>query len=226
MPDAYRPDLPTFCDILRHYSRHGLIYFKELSDDMQRNIRLKLGGSIEDNDHEIDRKLASIKNGQQPGLKFLPMPRPGGKDFRASFFLPRIHVDNDDNYTCSFLIIFWVEREGGKTIAIRLEPPMRLESTEEDADAHRYTHLQLTIAVKGPNIVTDFADWTPKSYPAFPLGYSHPLQMFVGMAIAAHGYSASSKKEYLRRAISDSMAEGNAALIAQKIFVELKRTFG
>ncbi|HET7461453.1 MAG TPA: hypothetical protein VFJ82_09390 [Longimicrobium sp.] len=32
-------------------------------------------------------------------------------------------------------------------------------------------------------------DWIPVKYPAYPLGTSEPLKMFLAMATAIHGYS-------------------------------------
>ena len=205
MADPYRPDLAIFCNILLDYSRHGLAYFKRQSSQMQGKMRASLGGYLEDNGDQIAWKLARISKGNQSQLRFLPMPRPGGNDFKASFFLPRITRNDDESYTCSFIVVFWVDRDNGKTMAVRFEPSGGL------GDPHAYTHLQLTRKVTDPNITTSFEPWVPDSYPAFPLGYDHPLQLFVGMAVAVHGYSASNKREYVRAAIMDSMVMASRA---------------
>lgn len=224
MTDPYCPDLAAFCDILRDYSQHGLGYFKDQSQDRQQTLRQALGGSLENKYEEIERKLAEIKNGSPSRLRFLPMPRPAGRDFMMSFFLPRIWRTDDQRYMCSFVVLFWVERELGKTIAVRLEP-----SGEAD-DAHSYTHLQLTRTILSPTItsplITSLDYWVPESYPAVPLGYDHPVQLFVGMAVAVHGYRANNKKEYARAAIQDSMLQGASAIRARQILDEMKRMLG
>lgn len=222
MVDAYCPDLATFCDILRDYSLHGLAYFKDQSSELQRRMRADLQGSLEDDKYQIARKLVAIRKGNQTQLGFLPMPRPGGNDFKASFFLPRITSNYDGNYMCSFIVLFWVDvgAEKGNTIAVRFDP------RGEAGNPHAYTHLQLTRTIKNPNISTGFEQWVPTSYPAFPLGYDHPLQLFIGMAVAVHGYTARDKGEYVRAAITESMAQGNAALRARKILEEVKRMLG
>ena len=214
MPEVYRPDLSTFCDILRDYSQHGLLYFKNQTRDMQQKIRSALRGELEDNPEQIDHKLGTIKKGGQSLLQFLPMPQPGGTDFKASFFLPRITRENSGNYTCSFIVIFWIERDMGKTMAIRIEP------SGDPGNAHAYTHMQLTRT--SGNITTSLENWTPESYPALPLGYHHPLQLFIGMAVAVHGYSRNDQKEYIRAAITDSMSQGSSALRARRILDEVK----
>ncbi len=217
MAEAYRPGLATFCDILRDYSHHGLAYFKDQSTDMQQSMRAALSGGLEDNAYHIERKLAEIGKGNRPQLQFLPMPRPAGRDFKASFFLPRITRNDDESYSCSFTVVFWIEKEKGKTMAVRFEPSGGI------GDSHAYTHLQLTRTIKDPNITTSFKPWVPDSYPAFPLGYDHPLQLFVGMAVAVHGYSASNKREYVRAAIMDSMV---MAPRARRILEEAKSMLG
>ncbi len=222
MADAYRPDLATFCDILRDYSRQGLTYFKDQPSELQQRMRADLAGSLEDDESRIAQKLAAIRKGNQSQLRFLPMPRPGGNDFNASFFWPRITSSNDGSYRCSFIVLFWVEVEAdkGKTIAVRFDP------RGEPGDPHAYTHPQLTRTIRDLNITTGFEQWVPTSYPAFPLGYDHPLQLFVGMAVAVHGYTATDQGEYVRTAITESMAKGNAALRARKILDEVKRMLG
>jgi hypothetical protein len=115
MTDPYRPDIGAFCDILRDYSRYGLSYFKDQTRDMQQRMRTVLAGGLEDNDDQIEAKLAAIKKGGQSQLRFLPMPRPGGTDFKASFFLPRIVRSGDGTYASHSLLCFgskrkWVRR--------------------------------------------------------------------------------------------------------------------
>lgn len=218
MTVPYRPDLATFCDILRDYSRHGLLYFREQSSDTQGRIRSALGGGLEDSGDQIDAKFAAIKRGGQSQLRFLPMPRPGGNDFKASFFLPRIDPGPGANYSCSFTVLFWIERDTGRTIA------MRFESSDGPGNAHAYTHMQLTRTIGA--MTTSFEQWIPDSYPAVPLSYDHPLQLFVGMAVAVHGYSANEKNEYVRAAMTASMAQGSALERARKILDEVRRILG
>src|SRR5260370_41567716 len=138
MPEVYAPDLPTFCDILRDYSRYGLLYFRGQESATQQKIREALRGSLEDNADRIERKLAATKKGDPASFGFLPMPKPGGNDFRAAFFLPHITSGLGANYTCSFALLFWIDRDMGKTVAIRIEPSGGVNN------AHAYTHMQLT----------------------------------------------------------------------------------
>ncbi|MBR0894600.1 hypothetical protein JQ616_06545 [Bradyrhizobium tropiciagri] len=218
---AYEPDLETFCDILRDYSRHGLTYFKTHSTALQGMLRASLGGHIEDNDDRIERKLATLKKGGQADLSFLPMPKPSGKEIKAGFFLPRIVPGDEGKYQCSFEIIFWIERDRGKTFGMRFEP-----AGENPSDSHCYPHVQLTRQFDPPTVTTHLESWMPTSYPAIPLGYKHPLQLFLGMAVALHGYSANGKEEYARAVIIDAMRRGQAALRAKQILEEVKRMLG
>jgi len=228
MTDPYCPNLPTYCNILRDYAIHGQRYFDGLSGDVQKRIRGKLGGHIETDGYAIDTKFKSIKDKKSVSspFRFLPMPKPGSDEFQASFFLPKIDIKSDDKYECSFNIIFWIDKDGGKTIAVRLEPPMQVKPSEEDADAHRYSHLQLTATCRSPDVATDLPAWAPQSYPGFPLAYRHPLQFFIGMVISVHGYNEKNRARFASQTIKDSMKTAAAAQTSVRIFAEMERTFG
>lgn len=219
MPDQYRPNLSEFCNILRDYSRHGLSYFDTQSADTRQKLRESISMRLEDNAKQIEYKLGAITKGRHERLGFLPMPRPGGHDFKASFFLPRIatRIDDPEWYDCSFVVVFWIERERGKTIAVRFE-----RSDDED-DAHAYSHLQLTKRIDDVSVATSFQDWIPDSYPAFPLRCDSPIQLFVCMVVSVHGYSANNKREYSRLTIEEAMTQGQAALRARNLLEEMKK---
>jgi len=215
MDAAYSPDFDTFCEILRDYSRHGIAYFKSLPDQTQRKMRAKLENKIEANDDNVDAVIAAIKRGERKEFDFLPMPKPGGRNFAASFFQPRMKVDGNGRYSCSYVVVFWIDNAEGKTIAIRLE-------SGAAGSAHAFMHMQLTRSTRSPAIETSFETWIPTSYPAIPLGYVHPVQVFAGMAMAVHGYSADGNRKYVREVVLDSMK----ADIARDILAEIKRLFG
>jgi hypothetical protein len=210
--EPYQPSLGDFCDILRDYSHSGLKYFKKLPGAIQQGIRQSLGNKLEENSQLFDLKFSKIKQGKSSSLNFLPMPQPGGDDFAASFFLP--YITGTSCYTCSFTVLFWINFGKGATCAIRFEP-----SGGQD-NAHGYTHMQLSRDVQGMS--TSFELWTPSSYPAVPLGYHHPIQLFVGIATAVHGYAPGPKasNNYVRRAILDAIGDASAA---KKILCEVDR---
>jgi hypothetical protein len=214
MDTRYRPDLDTFCDILRDYARHGLKHFKAQPDSVQRAIRAALENHIEDDEREIDVKFGAVKReGPARELKFLPMPKPGGHDFRVSFFLPRFKRSDGGGYTCSFVVLWWIERDKGRTLALRVEP-------SEAGTAHAYTHWQFTREIGA--ITTSSEPWLPTSYPAIPLGYDHPVQLFMGLAAAVHGYGGSESAEFVRHRIREAMAQGSPGR-AEKLLGELGR---
>jgi hypothetical protein len=184
-------DIDEFCGVLQDYALAGLKDFKKLKDETRKKIRTALSEQLEDNDRTLGNKIGRIKHGD-PGLLFLPMPKSEGKDFTASFFRPEnIHVGPP--YTCSFTVLFWIEK-ANRTCALRFEP------SHGSGTAHAYAHMQLTHKIFGvgdgtEDFTTDGPTWIPDSYPAIPLGYHNPMHLFIGLAVAVHGYDGMTEME-------------------------------
>jgi len=110
-------------------------------------------------------------------VKFIPMPGEQPSGIEHAFFMP-IRIDDERT---AFDLLLLCPRE--KCLGFRFEPGDSGDTT------HGYGHIQMNRAMCGGDLpVEGLPDWVPKSYPAFPLRTSEPLEMFLSMATSIHGY--------------------------------------
>lgn len=227
MSDPFHPGLDEFCEIIRIYARHGIAQYKELSGEVRRRIKRKFGMLLEDDITKLEVKLAKIKRGSKADVFFVPAPLAAHNDFQIALFLPSIEILGDGSYQCKFTIAFWIDKCGGKLMALRLEPP------DAETHAHSYCHLQITKTMKIKNgenelpLETDQESWVPVSYPGFAVEYGHPLHYFAGVAIAIHGYARKkTQMEFVRKIVHDCFTQPQLANRARRIMDEIDRKFG
>jgi hypothetical protein len=215
----YNPPLADFCDILRDYSLSGLSFYRNLAGPSKKEIFSQLGLLIEDDAQALEWKFSEVKNRRPQEIRLVPMPKPSGTDFFASFFVPQFRFLPKKQFACSFSLLFWVNHDGGRTIAFRLEP------AGEGTNAHGYSHVQISQLVKFPRHETSLEKWVPTSYPAFPCRLEAPLHFFAAAAMAVHGFNAQTNSHYFASAITAAMQTGGSAERARRILSEVQRAF-
>jgi hypothetical protein len=220
MTSAYDPSLGDFCDILKDYALSGISFWHTLGGKRQTEVARLFGPLIENDPQQLEWKFSEAKKERAPQFNFIPMPEPSGRDFVISFFVPRFDFSSGKKFRCGFLLVAWINHNGGRTVAFRFE------AAHGDNTSHAYDHLQLTRIMNSPDHTSSFEKWIPQSYPAFPFVLANPLEFFATIAVAVHGYSRKHKAHYVAKTVSSAMQDGNAALRGRRVVEEINRLFG
>jgi hypothetical protein len=127
----------------------------------------------------MDFMLSAVLGNQQVELNFIPMPVcPEGQGFERSFFAP-IAEHNGGALRLSFEFFVLVKED--KCMAFRFE-------LAHPETTHDYAHVQLNRRLLHKGLSID-PDWIPDAYPAFPTSARNSLELFLCMAVAAHGWT-------------------------------------
>jgi hypothetical protein len=177
------PEL-NYEDLMWLYARQGIADWLEADDALKKRARECLGaGGIAESNSEARGTIGTIYDGTNSDcLRFIPMPKvPVNSGIDRCFFLPIRQLKRDGREIVGFELFMLVARTD--CLAFRFEP------AHSPRSAHGYGHAQLcremhrkTIEVKGIPV------WMPDRYPAFPISASAPLEIFLCMAMAVHGY--------------------------------------
>ena len=163
------------------YSRRGLADWKRVSYQVSRIARNCLtNAGIAETEKEADLAIHEFWDPEDTSrLKFIPMPSRRKKGTERCFFLPiRLRKANGSE---SMGFELFVLVKGKSCLAFRFEPA-------HGNSVHGYGHVQLTKVLKKKTAKTPIPSWIPDSYPAFPIGTSDPLDVFLAMAVSVHGY--------------------------------------
>ena len=213
----FEPALEGYCEILRDYSLNGLGYFNSLRSEIRTKVSRRLRVQIEDDEWAIrDKFKKAAAQSAQVSFGLLPMPKPGDDNLELAFFIPRFRRGPASSFSCSFCLLLWrnvVQTSVGRAMAFRFEV--------SDPGAHSYPHIQMSRIVRDPVCKTDWPDWSPDSYPAFPLAAESPIAMFLSLITAMHGYDPADTTKYVQAAIRDSMRQASSAARADKLVAEL-----
>ena len=161
---------PDIIELLFGYAKMGVDCWNRISIPDKRKSNIPLSGKVAENDGDLGQTIWANK-----GL-FIPMPRINyPKDIEQCFFLPRGRPDNEKLAFELCLVL-----GGGHCLSFRLEPC-------QGGGTHRYAHVQMNRTLN--EVPTQkIPCWLPESYPAFGIGSSEPLKMFLYMARSVHGH--------------------------------------
>lgn len=168
-------------EILRLYARRGLSDWAAAPPELKRRSSIFLGAQIATNEVEADVTIATLYTRTNANrLRFIPMPlHPKRQGFDRAFFLP-VCKPTKESVLVSYELFIIVNGQNG--LAFRFEPA-------HGRPTHDYGHVQMSQQLLERTISPNTLGWVPVKYPAYPLGTSEPLKMFLSMATAIHGYS-------------------------------------
>ena len=169
------------CDlrhVMRLYSKRGYEDWKRSTNAKHRQaVRKCFASAIADSERDVEKTIGRVFGGEDQRELFVPMPKCPSEDVDWCFFLPMNANDKQRLFLRLFLLI---KCSGNNWLAFRFE-------TGGPATRHAYSHVQITQHVLesaskfGPH-------WLPCSYPAFPTPARDPLEMFLAMMVAVHGF--------------------------------------
>ncbi len=164
------------------YARQGIRDWRNAPDRLKRRAREHLGVNIAERDREAEQTIHNFNNGgKKGGLRFIPMPKHQTAGIERCFFLPVRKIVSGGRETAGFELFLLVTSD--RCMAFRFEPADVRPST------HDYGHVQLCRTVLEKSLpIEAIPEWLPVSYPAFAISSSDPLQMFLCMTTAVHGY--------------------------------------
>jgi len=165
-------------EFMMAYAKRGVRYWESAVKDATKTRALRLlQNQVATNDDEVKVIINSVRSGAKRVL-YVPMPKAHRADIELCLFLP---VRVDDNKT-SFELLMLLESDE-RCLAFRFEPADPGDTT------HGYGHIQMNRRMEGGvRDVAGLPGWVPKSYPAFPLRTSEPIEMFLSMVTSIHGY--------------------------------------
>jgi hypothetical protein len=158
---------------------------RSLRENLERQERqARLLDAIEWEEDRIRGELneGKIQGGGNPS-KFSPLPPPDNNDVLCSFFRP---VFNTVRQTCNIQVA--IVPKIHRSYGLRFEVGM-----ENETDAHRHSHVQLTRKFNDPKPIcttTLPASW-PQSYPAVFTGCSTYCDVWLSVLTAIYGFSES-----------------------------------
>jgi hypothetical protein len=202
----YKPDLADYCDLLREYGTSGILHYKDLKPGLRARLEMSIPARLlETDEYRIEQKFAAAKKRDSKPFNLIPMPQPIGPGVDAAFFIPRFRFNDPNSFSCAFCLILWINGGVPKTMAFRIEPPdppgVDAATGLQNSDAHQYSHIQISRKVREPDYATSIDDWTPESYPAFPLFNPTPLRLFLTTIVSIHGYDPAHQHRFIFSAL-------------------------
>ena len=169
-------------DLMKLYSRRGLADWKKTPHPLRKRARKHLTyAGIAEDQAQATIAINTIWNQNNTSrIKFIPMPKRSKNAFERCFFLPIREITANGCQSMGFELFVLVDESN--CLAFRYE-------AAHPGSIHDYGHVQLTKRVKKRTAPTEIPSWIPDSYPAFPIGTSDPLNVFLAMAVSVHGYS-------------------------------------
>ena len=160
---------PNIKDLMLGYAKMGVDGWSRISTPDKRTVSIPLSGKVAENVGELGQTIWHNK-----GL-FIPMPRINyQRDIAQCFFLP---IGRPDNKRLAFelCLVFG----GGQCLSFRFEPCQE--------NTHCYAHVQMNRTLNGVQAKA-IPCWLPESYPAFGIGSSESIKIFLYMTRSIHGH--------------------------------------
>ena len=171
-----KPDLNV---LMLEYSKRGIQDWRNVNSLLRKKSLECLSNAIAENEIEA-KEVIGVK---QTKSLFVPMPMKTkyNKGFEWCFFLPK----RNNGILNSLILFLLVNRARRNCLAFRFETSLRKNTP------HGYPHMQLTRKIaesSSGNSIQGIPEWIPDSYPAFPIPAHDPLEMFLCMVTAVHGF--------------------------------------
>ena len=165
---------------MKLYSVRGLSDWKETPMSLRKRALEQLTpAGIARNTTEANIAINTIWNQcNMSRIKFIPMPKRSKKALESCFFLPIRNIAANGCQSMGFELFVLVDKSN--CLAFRYE-------SAHPGSIHDYGHVQLTKVLKRRTAPTTIPSWIPDDFPAFPLGTSNPLDLFLAMAVSVHG---------------------------------------
>lgn len=166
-------------ELLTLYAVRGIADWVKAQRSIQDRARRLLRNQIAENRWAVSNVIKASLRGSGTGPStFIPMPKFRHKGIDQCFFLP---IREPQAGKTAFDLLLFVDESN--TLGFRFEPADSPEST------HGYGHVQLNRSMCGGGIAIEgIPKWLPETYPAFAIGTSDPVLMFLSMATSVHGY--------------------------------------
>ena len=156
-------------DLMMGYAKMGVDCWSRISTPDKRKASKPISGQVAENNADLGQTMWTGKR------LFIPMPRINyDRDIEQCFFLP-IGRPIDRRLTFELCLVL----AGEQCLNFRFEPCQ--EGT------HRYAHVQMTRTLNRMR-ADAIPSWLPESYPAFGIGSSDPIKMFLYMTRSIHGH--------------------------------------
>ena len=224
-----RPLNGDLSNVMRPYAERGIREWSSECSELKERAMACVRWHIADSKPVMDECL----NGRQP--VFIPMPQGVGVesgDFDRAFFLPEV----ESGRLKLLMVLLQLARTSkpepqDRAIGFRFEPAeghrqQELSPPEESHTRHAYPHVQLTRRFR-PSAGTKRSlagapCWLPERYPAVPLPSDTPLDLFLVMVVAAHGYPARTQ-DLLAEILQESAAVYNLRWYRSRLAMLLRR---
>ena len=176
-------EVKRFLNLLRLYARRGLEDWRNESRNFRNYAIRSLSADIALDETQADVTINATyvaADGSVDRFRFIPMPRIPRRGPNRFFFLPiREYVNGKVRYSFDLFLL----AESGNSLGFRFEPSHGIHTP------HGYPHVQICRELLRKTIVIHAApNWVPVSYPAFPIPSGCPVDIFLAMAVAVHGF--------------------------------------
>lgn len=168
-------------NLMWNYARQGIAHWDKAPDAIKRRAIAVLSNRIADKEWQASN---TIKNANENGAdcQFIPMPNINHKGILFCFFLP-MRSANGQKVLFAFDLFLLVDQEN--CLGFRFEP------ADPPDQSHGYGHIQMNRTMLNKTFSPHgIPDWLSDSYPAFPIGTSDPVQMFLLMTMSVHGHGS------------------------------------
>lgn len=171
-------------DLMHNYARQGIACWKDAPNPVKLRAIAVLANKIAENDWQASSTIDGA-NATGAGGRFIPMPNINHDGILFCFFLP-MRTKNGEQVQFSYDLFLLIDDEN--CLGFRFEP-------SDPADhAHGYAHVQMNRKMlKETFAAGGIPQWLSVSYPAFPIGTSDPLRMFLLMTMSIHGHGSGYK---------------------------------
>ena len=201
--------LEKLIELMKLYSRRGLADWKETPYPLRKSARRHLThAGIAENEAQANIAINTIWNQNNTScVKFIPMPKRSRNAFERCLFLPIREITANGCQSMGFELFVLVDETN--CLAFRYE-------TAHPGSIHNYGHVQLTKVLKKRAAPTTIPSWIPDSFPAFPIGTSDPLEVFLAMAVSVHGYQGGFL-DVLREAFQEASRPRNIGFYVERL---------
>lgn len=203
------PQVPKVSeDLLRlmlPYARLGIANWRQVPAHLRQTATtMPWGPRISDRLRETEYMLQATGKAQ---ASLIPMPTVPSKPGYSQAFFAFNAKPSGNRLIIGFEVVLLLA--GKRELAFRFEPA-------HPQGTHTYDHVQMSQKILGRSIRLA-ETWIPTKYPAPPLPSSDPLELFLCMATAVHGY-----KDGARRIIKEVFQREGRATEAEPYLTRLK----
>lgn len=222
-------DLKLLDKLLRKYALKGVADWRDADPKIKTMATCCLKGMVVENADDIESVINQKLHRRFSAPMFIPMAAHTDK-IKKAFFIPIFEQHNNkvERVTIHlFMIVAKLdddetsENEGfvrSETNVERFDGDarhrclaFRWEQADHNDSAHGYAHVQMcTNVLRNRPWHLGIPKWLPQSYPAFPICTNDPVEMFLSMATAVHGYGGNNDMRQMIRSIFESSNIGDA----------------